>query len=444
MRKPFVTACLVAVWLSIVSGIAFALPPVQRTVLDNGLVLLVSEEHSLPFVTMYLMVKTGSKDDPAGREGLADLTAASLLFGAAGRTLQQINEEIDFMGARLNSAAGKDYTAVTLRALTKDLDRSVSIFMDAVMKPTFPENEIKKEISRTLGAIQSSEDQPGYVAERAFQKALYLDGPYGHPAEGTKESVGKLTPRMVKQFHQDYYHPNNSILVVVGDVSQQELSRSIVKRLEMWPRKAIPESKALFSAAQKKQVIKVGKPVTQSNIIIGNRGMSRDNPDYYAATVMNHIFGGGGLTSRLMQEIRNKRGLAYSAASFFEARKYGGSFQIHLQTKLPSTDEAIKVAMEDLVRIRTELVSPEELEDAKKYLVGNFPQKLSTQSRIASFFGQVEYFGLGLDYPARYPSLINSISREDIRRVAQTYLQPDASITVIVTRLKEAEDEKVK
>ncbi len=178
--------------------------------------------------------------------------------------------------------------------------------------------------------------------------------------------------------------------------------------------------------------------MTQSNIVIGNGGMSRSNPDYYAAQVMNHILGAGSLTSRLMEDIRNKRGLAYSVASLFEARKYPGPFMVFLQTKNRSTAEAIKAAMENLERVRSELVSEKELEDAKKYLVGNFPQRFSTQSRIASFFAQVEYYGLGLDYPEKYASLINGVTREDVLRVARAYIHPDESITVVVADLKEA------
>jgi zinc protease len=153
---------------------------------------------------------------------------------------------------------------------------------------------------------------------------------------------------------------------------------------------------------------------------------------------MNYILGAGSLNSRLMDDIRNKRGLAYSVASMFEGRKYPGAFMVFLQTKNRSAPEAIRATMENLERVRTELVSEKELEDAKKYLVGNFPQRFSTHARTASFFSQVEYFGLGLDYPKEYPSLINGITRQDVLKAAQTYVRPDESVTVVVADLKEA------
>ena len=314
-------------------GTASALPPVQRGVLDNGLALLVSEEHSLPFVTMSLLIKSGSKDDPAGEEGLADVTASCLLLGAAGRTLQQINEELDFMGAQMGADASRDYTIVSLKVLRKDFERAFPIFMDVVMKPTFPADEVKKELARQVAAIRASEDQPGVVADRAFMKALYMGGPYGHPKEGTVKSVSGLDRGMMQTFHGAHYNPNNAILVIAGDIDAGTVKGYMTPRLEKWPKGGAPPQAIQVRFADRKETIKINKPVTQSNIVIGNGGLSRDNPDYYAALVMNYILGGGGLTSRLMDDIRIKKGLAYSVGSVFEGRKYPGPFQVYLQTK---------------------------------------------------------------------------------------------------------------
>jgi len=437
-RRSIATVCVVLFLLLASRGTAIGLPPVQRTVLDNGLVLLVSGEHSLSFITMALLVKTGSKDDPAGREGLADLTASCLLLGAAGRSLEEINEELDFMGAQMSADSSRDYTMVTLKVLKKDFERALAIFMEVVTKPDFPGNEVKKEVARTLAALRSSEDQPGVVAERAFSRALYMGGPYGHPPEGTIESVSKLKKAMLNEFHKAHYYPNNAILVVVGDIDEAAVKGTLTPRLEKWQKGTIPAGAMEVKFESRKETIKIGKPVTQSNIVIGNGGMSRDNPDYYAALVMNYILGGGGLTSRLMENIRIGKGLAYSVGSYLEGRKYPGPFEVYLQTKSSSTKDAIKAVMEELERVRSGPVSEKELGDAKKYIVGSFPQRFSTQARIASFFAQVEYFGLGLDYAERYPSLIQGITRQDVQRVAQTYIHPDNAVTVIVADLKAA------
>jgi zinc protease len=444
MKKSIIPGLIALICILGFAAGAFALPPVERTTLDNGLVLLVSKEHSLPFVTISLLVKAGSKDDPRGQEGVADLTATSLLFGAAGRTLLEINEELDYMGTAIGSGATKDYSTVSLCVLKKDIARAFPIFMDVVTRPTFPEKEVKKEIARTLGAIQASEDQPGVVAQKAFSKALHAGGPYSHPVEGVKESVMKLTNGVVRDFHRLNYHPNNAIIAVVGDVDQETLKGFIVPMLSKWPRGPEPRHGARAGFAAGGEVIRIAKPVTQSNIIIVNAGMSRDNPDYYAGLVANHILGGGGLTSRLMEDIRIRKGLAYSVASFFEGRKYPGSFQVLLQTKNRSASQAIEAARNEMTRLATEPVSERELAEAKDYLVGNFPQRFSTQARIAAFCTQREYYGLPLDYPEQYPSLIHRGTAGDGLRGARTYMRPESAITVVVADLDEAGPEEGK
>ncbi len=436
--KCLVILALLTSVVSVPAGSLQAMPPVQRTVLSNHLILLASEEHSLPFVTLQLLIDSGSRKDPSGEEGLAYLTAKGLLHGTSKHTINQINEKLDFMGASLNSSTGRDYATVSLRVLKKDLDKGLDLFMEVVTQPIFPEEEIHREVEKTLATIQSEEDRPDEVAEKAFLKALFLNSPYSHPVLGTKESVPALTRGKVFQFYRSYYHPNNAILTVVGDMSREEIKTKLVPRLEKWSVGETP--KLPFNAAFEKEqkTLKIDRPITQANIILGSAGLSRENPDFYAVTVMNYILGGGGFSSRLMEEIRNKRGLAYSVISFFDPGKYPGSFQIVLQTKNSSAKEAISLSLQQMERIQKELVSDKELEEAKKYLIGSFPMRLDNQSKLANFLTQVEYYRLGLDYPEKYPSLIRSVRREDVLRVAKKYLQPKKYVLVIVANLNEA------
>jgi zinc protease len=200
----------------------------------------------------------------------------------------------------------------------------------------------------------------------------------------------------------------------------------------------IPEVPFITTFAKEQKTVKINRTITQANIILGHSGVSRENPDFYALTVMNYILGGGGFASRLVGEIRNKRGLAYSVASFFDPGKYPGSFQIVLQTKNSSAREAISLSLQQMELIQKEPVSEKELEGAKKYLIGSFPMRLDTQGKLANFLTQVEYYGLGLDYPEKYPSLINSVTREEVLRVARKYLHLENYILVAVANLKEA------
>jgi zinc protease len=415
-----------------------AMPPVQRSVLPNQLTLLVCEENSLPFVTIQLLIDAGSRGDPSGEEGLSYLTARGLLLGTSKRAVTAIHEELDFMGASLSSSSGRDYATLSLQVLKKDLDKGWDLFMDVLTQPTFPEEEIKREVEKTLAAIQSAEDQPDEVAEKEFQKTLFPNSPYGHPVEGTKESLPRMTREAMVRFYRTYYHPNNAILTVVGDISAEEVKSKLLPSLAKWPMAGMPKFSFNPSFVKEKKAVKIDRGITQANIILGQIGVSRDNPDYYALTVMNYILGGGGFTSRLVEEIRNKRGFAYSVASFFDPGKYPGSFQIALQTKNSSAREAIALSFEEMERIRKEPVSEKELEGAKKYLIGSFPMRLNTQGKLVGFLSQVEYYGLGLDYPEKYPSLIRSITREEVVRVAKKYLHPKNIILVIVANLREA------
>ncbi len=436
--KLLVVLVFLLLCMGLLNSALQALPPVQRAVLPNGLVLLVSEERSLPFVTLQLLVNSGSWKDPAGEEGLSYLTARGLLLGTSKRQVTAIHEELDFMGASLSSSAGRDYATLNLRVLKKDLDKGWDLFIEVLTQPTFPEEEIKREVEKTLAAIQSAEDQPDEVAEKEFRKTLFSNSPYAHPVVGTKESLPRLTREAMIRFYRFCYHPNNAILTVVGDISAEEVKSKLLPSLAKWPTVEIPKIPFKTSFEKEPKTVKIDRGITQANIVLGHVGVSRDNPDYYALTIMNYILGGGGFSSRLVEEIRNKRGLAYSVASYFDPGKYPGSFQIVLQTKNASAREAISISIQEMERIQKELVSEKELEGAKKYLIGSFPMRINTQGKLTHFLTQVEYYGLGLDYPEKYPSLIQSITREEVLRVAKKYLHPENTILIVVANLKEA------
>ena len=428
----------VSTWVLLSCGLSNAMSPVQRTVLPNGLVLLTSEEHSLPFVTFKLLIHAGTRRDPSGQSGLASLTARALLFGTQKQSMASVNEQLDFMGASLSSDAGRDYMVLSFRVLKKDLNDGFKLFMEVLCEPAFPAEEVKNEVARTLAAIRASEDRPGEVAGKAFSKALYGGGPYGQPVIGTKESVEKLTVEGVRQFYGSCYDPGNGIMVIVGDIEEHALKDTIVPQLSAWKAHTTPVSAVEIRPESGKKTVTIDRPLTQANLILGHEGITRNNPDFYAVTVMNYILGGGGLTSRLMQEIREKRGLAYSVSSNFDAGKYQGSFRIVLQTKNASARDAIGLAVTEMSRMRTQLVSEKELDGAKKYLIGSFPLRLITQDGIAGFLLQVEYLGLGFDYAERYPELIQAVTAEDVLRVAKAYLHPETYILVAVADVKEA------
>ena len=327
--RLFTLAALAVLVFFVMGADLHAMPPVARTVLKNQVVLLHSEDHSLPFVTLQLMIDAGSAKDPAGKEGLAYLAARGLMLGTALRSQTDINEKLDFLGASLDASPGRDYALLSLRVLKKDLDEGLALLLEVFTQPAFPEKELMQEKGKTLARIQSEEDQPEIVAEKGFIKALYVSGPYSHPSSGTKESLPGITREDVLNFYRTYYHPNNCILAVAGDISPDEVKNKLVPLFEKQPEGVLPgvTVRNVFSDLSKGPVtVKIDRRISQANIVLGNQGISRGNPDFYALNVMNYILGGGGFASRMLEEIRNKRGLGLFSRKLFRYRKVRGFF----------------------------------------------------------------------------------------------------------------------
>jgi zinc protease len=404
----------------------------KRSVLDNGLVLLTSEQRALPIVAIELMIDAGSRHESAEQAGLANLTSKLLSFGTKRRNALQISETLDFIGAGLSTGASENVASMSMTILKKDLTTGLELVGEILTSSTFPQGEIDRQKQTILAAIKAKEDDPGAVAGKAFAAALFPQSPYGRPVEGTESSVKGLQQKNLREFFARYYRPNRSILSVVGDVSEQEIIGALKPALRAWSKGAASTAPPAPSRIGTPQMIRVNKPLTQANIILGHAGVPRGHADYYAILVMNYILGGGGFSSRVMDSIRNERGLAYSVYSYFGADKSHGSFQFVMQTKNETAAEAIRLAREEVQRIREQPVSGQELDDAKNYLIGSFPLRFDTNRRIAAFISQVEYFELGLDYPNRYGDLIGKVSREEVQRVAKQYLHPDRLITVVV------------
>lgn len=439
MPRKYKISVIFIILLLVAPAPVLSIPPVERTILPNGLTLIVCEDHSLPSVTMQFLVEAGSRRDPHDRGGLAYITAKSVLMGTPGREVTEIQEELDFLGASLASSASEDYALFGLKILKKDLARGFELLFSQLVKPSFPKSEIERERQRIIAAIQSEEEEPLAVAEKAFQRTLYLDFAYGHPPEGTEESVKKIKREDIEHFHNAIYHPNNSLLVIVGDVTADEIKRILVPSLAKWKRQELPKEDFRTGFAGRR-TLSIQRNTVQASIILGNGGVSRENPDYYALTVMNYILGGGGFGSRMFDEIRVQRGLAYSVDSAFIPAKKEGSFQVILQTQNSTAIQAIDLVLNEIKKIRETPVSEAELQRAKSYLVGSFPMRLDSQSKLARFLTQVEYYRLGLDYPDRYPSIINAITREDVLRVARKHLQPDNYVLVIVGDVKKEKE----
>ncbi|HXG52110.1 MAG TPA: pitrilysin family protein [candidate division Zixibacteria bacterium] len=438
--KPFLWLSTVALLecLAVTSSSAGLAP--KRSVLDNGLVLVTSERRALPMVAIELLIAAGSRYDPRDREGAANLVARLLTYGTRERSALQINETLDFIGASLSTSCAEDLVTVSLTILKKDLDTGLKLLSEILTESVFPPEEVDRQKQSVAALIRAKEENPGDVAQRKFQETLYPDSRLGKPVEGTEVSLRAIGRDDLLDFFHRYYRPNRTIVAVVGDISHAEMERAVAAAFRSWREGEPPAGPLTPAVPEAARTVRVDKELTQANIILGHEGIGRENPDYYAVQVMNYILGGGGFSSRAVEAIRNQRGLAYSVYSYFGAEKGRGTFEFVMQTRNETAREAIRLAREEIRRIREQPVGEEELSDAKQYLIGSFPLRLDTNRRMASFLAQVEYFGLGLDYPERYPEYIRRVSREDVLRVAQKYLHPDKLITVIVGDAKKIGD----
>jgi zinc protease len=420
-------------------SVAMAAPvTVDRWVTANGLTVLFVERHAIPAVQIHLVIKTGAAADPAGRTGLAALTAGLMTKGTPTRSAVEIAEAIDFIGGSLSSSVEEDLSTVTLTALKKDLSTALGLMSDVVLHPSFPAAEVDRVRRETLSGILAAKDDPEAVAEKAFAPLVFGPHPYARPVEGLETTVPTLTREEAVGFHRTYYRPNNAALVVVGDLAPREARRAVQTAFGAWDKQAVTQPAIPpMPALRERRVELIDKDLTQATVVLGHAGIARSDPDFYAVTVMNYILGGGGFASRLMTRIRDNEGLVYGISSGFDAKQYPGAFSVELQTKTESVPAAIQEVLEEIAKIRAEGVTATELEGAKRYLAGSFPLRYETNARLAGLLGMVDLYGLGLTYFEDYPNKIRAVTLEDVQRVAAARLDPERYALVVVGRTKE-------
>lgn len=436
---PVVAAALALSLLPLFAQPARALE-IKRSTLKNGAILLVSAQHNLPMVTMAIAFDAGSRRDPKGQEGLAHLTADCLTEGTHQLSADELNRQIDFLGSSLSVAASRDYATASVTALKRYWPESLKLMAQVLTEPALTDKDIERKRAENVAALKAAEEDPGYTAQAAFVAALFGPTPYGHLSDGTAASVQKLTATQVRDFYHRFYRPQGSIIAVVGDVDaaavEADLNRELGALSGSAPTQA-PFAAPPLPAGLKLQVI--DRDVSQANVILGAPGIARSNPDYYRILVMNYIYGGGGFASHLVKQVRSKAGLAYSIGSDYAAGLYPGAFEVVLETKNASANEAIKLVLAQMRQMQEGPVPAEELASAKKYLIGSFPLKLDTQGAIANFLLQVEIYHLGLDYADRYPKLIGAVTTQDVMRVARQYLHPNHLLIVAVANQHQAQ-----
>ena len=399
----------------------------------------IQKKQCSPIVTVVIAIKAGSVVETPEKAGLANLTADLLNEGTKTRTSKEISDAIEFVGGSLSTSGGADYITVSLSVLKKDIELGFDLLSDVILNPAFRDDEIKRRKASIKNQIIQQKEEPDAIVSKAFNESVFGKQPYSWPVEGTEETLGRITSEDISAFYKEHYLPNNTIFTVVGDISKSQLKSLLQRYFMNWQKKNSKEillPPPVFEDRPK--VIKIQKALTQANIMLGHLGIKRDNPDFYAVSVMNYILGGGGFASRLMDNIRDNKGLAYDVHSSFSANKYSGSFHVGLQTKNESANTAIEETLKEMERIRTEQVTDKELGDARAYLTGSFPLRIDSNRKIAAFLTSVEFYGLGLDYVDNYRKFIEAVTKDDIQRVARKYLNTKNYVLVVVGDLKKA------
>ena len=439
IRQPLMWAMA---WVGIFStaslGLTADIAP-TKFVTPNGMSVLILEQHFLPIVEIHAMIRAGSAQDPPDKAGTANLVASLLDEGTMTRTSKQLAEQIDFVGGSLEAKASEDFTTASARVLKKDIDLGFTLLADLLQHPAFQKAEFERIRTQLLGEMASDNDDPGHVAMKAFNQLVFHGHPYRWPVNGTEETLSKVTLTDVQAFYQREYQPSQIILTIVGDVTVEQATALVQTHFGSWKKGPAPSRNAKDPLPIKKKSVQlIEKDLTQSTIVLGHGGLSRSHPDFYSVTVMNYILGAGGFSSRLMDSIRDKQGLAYGIMSHFDARQMPGSFWINLQTRTETTNQAIAGVLLEMKNMRDATVTDQELVEAKSFLIGSFPLRLDSTAKLAQVLAQVEFYNLGFEYFSQYPKWIDRVTKEDVQRVAKHYLDPQRYALVVVGNLAKA------
>ncbi|MCX8028292.1 MAG: insulinase family protein [Thermodesulfovibrionales bacterium] len=411
----------------------------KKTVFSNGLTLLHVERKSIPAVMVNILIEASPLQEPAEMAGLANLTAKTITDGTKTLTSKEINEIVDSMGTSLTTSVSYDYTTISLTTLKKNINRSLDILSKVLLDPSFDNSEIERKKQIIIGSLRQSHEEPSFLINKEFRSIIYGDFPYGRLIEGSSETISKIKREDIIKFYKTYYRPDKSIISVVGDITYDEAVQLIKKYLLSWSSESAPTDKTNkmgVSQINLKGFKIIDRDLTQANIIFGHLGIERQNEDFYAVSVLNYILGGGGFASRLMKTVRDDLGLTYGISSHFTTNKHKGLFSIEVQTKNESAGQVLREILKQIKDIQSNPVSDDELKDAKAFLVGSFPRRFETNRKIADFLPLIEFYRLGDDYIEKYEQYINSVTKEDIMRVAKKYLTQQ-DYTVVIAGKKE-------
>ena len=406
----------------------------RRAALDNGAVVIAKETHKMPAVALHVMVRAGSIVDPAGQPGATYLLSRVIDRGTSSRTAERIAEELDSRGVSLAIGVNRHQFSASCTCLADDFEDVLALVADICISPTVPDTELATRKGEVITAIRQDQDNPAIRAVESLMAVLYgADHPYGRPLKGTIETVEALTAPELRDLHRDRFAPGELTAVVVGDVDAVRAVDAADRVFGQWraapPRRvAIPPPPV---ATSRRRLVVPMMNKAQADIAYGFVSISRDDPAYYAMTLMNNALGQYALGGRLGDNIRERQGMAYYVSSILDANVIPGPLLVRAGVSAANVDRAIAAIDHELTQIRTEGLTAKELDESRQFLIGAMPRALETNAGIANFLLSAEFFGLGLDYDVRLPSLLAAVTLDEANAAARRALDPERATVVI-------------
>ncbi|MEF8700627.1 MAG: pitrilysin family protein [Candidatus Accumulibacter sp. UW26] len=417
--------------LLLVGSLTHAGPKIERWQTAAGVQVLLVENHRLPIVDVQVDFAAGAAYEGESRAGVAALTRTLLDLGAGGLDETQIASAMADLGAELSGGVDLDRASLRLRTLSMadKLGPAIDLLRTILSRPAFPETVFEREQARSVAALKEALTRPETIAGQAFWAAMYPAHPYGRQA--TPASVAALRRSDVLAFHAARYTAQSATITLVGDLSRAQaeaVAAQLTADLQSGPARASIALPQLPAGSEQR----IAHPASQVHLLLGLPAIRRGDPDFFPLLVGNYSLGGGGFVSRLMKEVRDKRGLAYSVYSYFMPLQQPGPFQIGLQTKRAQASEALQVSREVLAAFLEQGPSEAELLAAKQYLVGSFPLRLDSNRKLLEQVAMIGFYGLPLDYLDRYPDHIERVTVAEIRAAFARHVQPAHLVTVLV------------
>lgn len=405
----------------------------ERYTLKNGVVVYLLEDHELPLFDLSMKMKISPADEPEGLRGIMGVMGSVWRTGGtAKRTPEELNKELEFMSAQVETAAGEESASIALSCLTKDRAQTLQIFKDVLLNPAFREEQLTLAKEKILEGLRRKNDAPFDIARRAFRDAVYGKDHY-YAWNATPEFVAKLKRKDLIALHKKVVCPDQAIMAISGDFNKAEMLQELENLFADWkpfPR-TVPAFDYTIHNASTGSVIYVEKDYTQSLIYMGGVGITRKSPDQYNMAVMNYILGEGG-PSRLFMQIRSRLGLAYVVGSFYTSPKGPGLAGVVCQTKAPSTLDAAHALKVEIQKMRNSPPADWEMQEAKDAIINSFVFRFESLDRVVKEQADLEFYGFPADYLKTYPQKIKAVGGADILKTAQTYFNLDNMKTLVV------------